>query len=202
MNRKLSIFFFVAVIFGIATMHSAQASLTTLGEVGDWHISGANGQCQAGKLVLRQSSIGQFAIGISSPEGTFMTLQQTSWGLTPNSRNMMNVNVYLDGSRVFRSEALVVNRVTFQIFLKLTNLSEQEFWEKVLKAGSIRVTGDFKPSIEIDLKDLNRTIPTMKKCATKYLRGVQLPFSKPLTQEKKDKANQKPKRSSPSIFEH
>jgi len=147
-----------------------------LGEAGEWKISGADGQCQAVKP-LESSIPSQFAIGISA-QGTYLTFQNLKWSLPSTARNTMPVKVFLDDSLVLKTEALLINQVwAFQVFVWLTKVPDDVFWEKFLNARIMKVTGKFKPGeAKTELKNTAEIVPLLTNCAQRYLPGVRLPF--------------------------
>lgn len=155
---------------------TAHALYEKFGEVGEWEISGTDGQCQASKQ-LKPSSPSQFAIGIAR-EGTYMHFQNLRWSLPSTPTNMMPVKVSFDGSVALQTEALLIGQVrAFQVFVWLTKMPDEVFWKRFLSARSMSVTGKFKPGrADVELKDTAEIIPLLKDCAQRYLSGVELPF--------------------------
>lgn len=147
-----------------------------IGSADKWRISGADGQCQAGKP-LDPHTPSQIAIGIS-PDGTYMHLQNLRWLLPSTPTNMMPVTVYFDKSIELRTEALLIGQIrAFQVFVWLTDVPDKVFWKDLLAARSMRVTGDFKPgSVKVDLENIAKTVPLLKTCAERFLPAVELPF--------------------------
>jgi len=153
-----------------------QSGLQPLGSVDGWDVSGMNDHCQAGFKM--RSGLTQFSIGISS-NGSFMTLQNLGWNLRSNRRNMMRVTGEFDGERAFRTQALVVAMVrAIQIFVDLTDMSEEDFWTRILSADSMRVESRFgsTPSVNVDLSNIAATLPLLRDCSERYLPEMTLPF--------------------------
>lgn len=155
---------------------TAHALNGKFGEVGEWKISGTEGQCQAFKQ-LEPSSPSQFAIGISR-KGTYLTLQNLRWSLPSTPTNMMPVKVSFDGSVALQTEALLIGQVrAFQVFVWLTKMPDEVFWKRFLSARSMSVTGKFKPGrADVELKDTAEIVPLLRDCAQQYLPGIKLPF--------------------------
>ena len=158
----------------------AQSSWRTFGHVGEWRVAGTANQCQSGYAM--RSGIDQFSIGLAA-DGTYMSVQDLSWMLRPNRRNMMRITIELDGSRLFRTEALVIGMVgMIQVFPRITDMPEDEFWTKVLGAESMYIDGRFPAFAAgntpptIDLQGLAETLPLLRQCAEELLPDVALPF--------------------------
>lgn len=156
-----------------------QSEWEDFGEVGDWKVSGTEGQCRAGFAM--KSGLTQFGIGVASKgtDGTFVVLQNIGWSLRPDSGNMIDVEVSLDRSTVFESKGLAIAQVgMIQIFLQLTDMPEADFWAQLQHSESLRVRGRFggARSVTIDLDNFEDTFPMLRQCAQRLLPAVDLPF--------------------------
>jgi hypothetical protein len=178
MTRNALVF---AAILAVGLLGSFQQSfgqsgLESLGSVGDWQVSGKDGQCQAGYEM--KSGLQQFAIGLT-PDGSFMHLQNLLWMLP--ATNMMRIRMSFDDSRRIRAQALIVAFVgSVQIFVDTSPLSEVEFWNYVLTADTLRVEGKFwisgSGSVDVDLANIGDAVPLLRECAERYLPNITVPF--------------------------